>query len=608
MIFGYMVLHVFLIRFVRIPYTTFELPYRVNEHFVDSFQYMRARAVVLFAIVLLIWWLTSLVVKESTFKNDIYNKILILMSGTLVVSTLLSPYKEQVLQGSADHYENIWVQIAYIIIAFVIGSAPVYKLNIQTKMAKWFTNICAALIFVCSIIGIFQYFNVNPLEWGLFRWYMVPKALQNQPQLFLNIGWAYSFFGNPNYLGSAFALMLPFVVNGFLISETDKLKYVYLATVLTAHFALLSSMSLGGLLFVPAGVLIVLLMQRSRMDYKRDLASVLIGVLISSVLFIFVAKYQSMAHEVMAVVGLYSIVGILSFLVIKFKVPFKTIGIVVPVVFLAAVITLVTTVDFTSRKNPLTELYVKNNEIHVNREVGSFIVSINDGIISVTDDASNPLTQKADTDDLTTVITQKDYTDVRVEQEMRGGYQTIHLKPYAIDFFISGNEFKFINIGLQEDELAYTKLFMPNIGSLGTARGYIWQSALKLVPEHFFFGSGADTFAIRFPQNDIVNRYNSGMQSYTYIDKAHNMYVQFLVQNGALYLLMFVALIVLCLRKLIHFNNDHNEENRFVVPLIAAIASYAMVGMVNDSKVIVAPIFWIVLGMAISKARQTATQ
>lgn len=77
--------------------------------------------------------------------------------------------------------------------------------------------------------------------------------------------------------------------------------------------------------------------------------------------------------------------------------------------------------------------------------------------------------------------------------------------------------------------------------SFGSGRLYIWRQAFSLIPEAPLFGGGPDTLAFRGLEG--FSRYNETLDQmvYSYIDAAHNEYLNILVNQGLLAFLAYGA-------------------------------------------------------------------
>ncbi|HEY2771423.1 MAG TPA: O-antigen ligase family protein [Solirubrobacteraceae bacterium] len=90
---------------------------------------------------------------------------------------------------------------------------------------------------------------------------------------------------------------------------------------------------------------------------------------------------------------------------------------------------------------------------------------------------------------------------------------------------------------------------ITNFGGGTSGRSDIWRVATKLWEQHPLVGIGTNNFEIAEPQ---FARKIPNVSRVTYIaekpDPAHNSYLQVLVENGAIGLLMWLAVLVACLR------------------------------------------------------------
>lgn len=135
-------------------------------------------------------------------------------------------------------------------------------------------------------------------------------------------------------------------------------------------------------------------------------------------------------------------------------------------------------------------------------------------------------------------------------------------------------------------------------------RGYIWSRSLPLLRQTLFLGFGPDTYAIYFPQHDYIGTNNfMGNNMHILVDKPHNLYLQTAINTGVLSL---IALLVLFGMYAWHSFRLYivQKHTGFYAAVglgcFAAVISYLVAGLANDSVVSVAPVFWVILGLGIS--------
>ena len=121
-------------------------------------------------------------------------------------------------------------------------------------------------------------------------------------------------------------------------------------------------------------------------------------------------------------------------------------------------------------------------------------------------------------------------------------------------------------------------------------------------------GHGADTYAIHFPHNDYVGKYNSGTFTRNIniiVDKPHNMYMGAWIGTGGISVIAFLALTGIYLVQSIQlYIKKSFADNDFLTFAGSGIAfgifGFLVSGLVNDSTVSVMPMFYGLLGTGIA--------
>ena len=114
----------------------------------------------------------------------------------------------------------------------------------------------------------------------------------------------------------------------------------------------------------------------------------------------------------------------------------------------------------------------------------------------------------------------------------------------------------------------------------GNGRIALWKNLLPYAYEYWPFGVGIDNIKVIYPKDEWL-RY----------DKAHNVYLQILITNGAL------ALILYCLLSLIIFIKGFKIKDSFYISLFIAFIGYSIQAFANISVIEVTPYFFIILGL-----------
>jgi len=138
----------------------------------------------------------------------------------------------------------------------------------------------------------------------------------------------------------------------------------------------------------------------------------------------------------------------------------------------------------------------------------------------------------------------------------------------------------------------------------GNGRLDIWKNSLSIVKEHFIFGVGFDNFYLVYPNPKIESGVSfmitngtleEEVKSYYVVDNAHNIYLHTLVSNGILGLIPYL---VLCL---LTFIKGLKSDSKLIFLLLSGFVAYSIQGFANISVIHVAPIYFVIIGLILSK-------
>lgn len=139
--------------------------------------------------------------------------------------------------------------------------------------------------------------------------------------------------------------------------------------------------------------------------------------------------------------------------------------------------------------------------------------------------------------------------------------------------------------------------------SFGSGRGYIWSRTLPLLKQYMLYGSGPDTFAFVFPQNDRVGKLQYCKERMTVIEGPHNMYLQMAIHTGVSSVIVFILLYSYACIKFLKFMR---KKQQLTMPDILGYAcfvatiGYMVSGLFIDSSIQTSPVFWCLFGLMLS--------
>jgi energy-converting hydrogenase Eha subunit C len=130
----------------------------------------------------------------------------------------------------------------------------------------------------------------------------------------------------------------------------------------------------------------------------------------------------------------------------------------------------------------------------------------------------------------------------------------------------------------------------------GSARGYIWRNAMECYYGLPFWkkivGFGPDTFGILVMKKTANNPYNQ------LFDSAHNEYLHMLTTVGLAGLIAYLVFIFENVRRCFYYR----DKSPYIIAIMFGVICYSVQAFVNINLPIVAPIFWLLLGMGVVRS------
>ena len=141
-----------------------------------------------------------------------------------------------------------------------------------------------------------------------------------------------------------------------------------------------------------------------------------------------------------------------------------------------------------------------------------------------------------------------------------------------------------------------------------SGRVYIWSRTVPLLKERILLGSGADSFALSFPQNDYVARANVGLDLLMpVISRAHSLYLQCAVQFGVIPSVCLFAFILLLIITRRHHTVDTRQTSgadrcleEISNSFRSSVLLWLLMGITNDSVIVITPFVCMIAGLTAS--------
>ena len=475
-----------------------------------------------------------------------------------ILSTILSVNTDASLKGNFESFESVIVLTVYVVLALYA-----YQIMESERDYKYIWYSILVITGIFTVIGAFQIFHHDLLN---FEW--AQRLIMTGEQFTEYAGQltdtftgnnVYLTLYNPNYAGITLCMLFA-VIWVMALSETQKKQRI-------CYFS------------VSAIVLVLIWFTYSR-------ASLLATVLVM-ILGIFCYSKQLQKKQIW--LGLSGLIALFVILIcVDASLDFKYLS----------------RIAERNTREPLTSMTSDENGIHICYDNMNYDLYIeNDTLLCISDSKETPLTATEGVDLL--LPFEKDAYAVFYENEIY-----LQLAENMLTFVIEGNEYLYKtpsgNLAPMTDVKAVD---FHGFEYLGSARGYIWSRTLPLLGDYFFVGSGPDTFAEVFPQEDYAGKIVYSDRPNMIIEKAHNDYLTKWVQTGGISLICILAFYVLFIRlgwrfflqKKNAYGAANTMHDRLALGCYIACLSYMFTSLFNDSTLQTAPLFWVLCGVALSR-------
>lgn len=586
-----------LITYVYIhPNTLYFLPYMAGEPddaVFDIFLYYKGVFLIAAAVIMCILIICKLLSDGRKIKISLLYIPVAVYAVFALLSAFFSDYT-YVYSGIDEHFESIWVVLAYVIVAYYAF------LCINTHKDIDVLLICFGVTNVLMItLGLFQGLGGDLLQYDFVQHLLIPKQLiEYDPDFRLALDFESQTFltlYNPNYVGTYVTLSAPiFLLVPAALADRDMPRRRRL---------LLSGASI--VIFV--GLILCLLLSQSRAGLAGSAVSAFLLVAIVIIRMLRGRVQKKSAIFIYAGVALATVAGIILIYnaatdgFLKNRVD-------------SAVSSASST--FASKIEWIETSPKDHNDIRIHYDGSNYYLGF-----AFNEDNSSVNFSFYDEDD-TPVAYEKQsgskylITDSRfVDASFRISRFTEDL--YGISCNLDGRDYDFVHNSdgtyscvnrqakLQPLAPSAEWTWLKQYAGFASRRGYIWAKTVPLLKSTVILGTGPDTFLFYFPNTDIVDKANYGYEGMR-IDKPHNMYLQIGVQTGLISLLAFLIAYLIyfidCLKVLLSVKKA-GYCFYIALAIFAATFGYMFVQLINDSLVGITQIFTAFIGMGLALNR-----
>lgn len=557
---------------------------------IDIYSNFKATAIVILCVAMLI--MLFLVFDKQKLKFDKTIKWYLIGGGLFIgitfIATILSEHSSTAWWGMPDRAEGFVMTACYMLMM----GYTLYSLR-DYRNYTYIIGVLGFLVIISTVIGVFQYFGYDLFtKVDFFKNLILSAEAKEQGVSVASSFESGKVFGTMfhyNYMGSFGAMMVPFflTLTFFIRNKWQKLFCGVIS--LCAMFLLFGSTSRAGFIGLVLAILVGLIIFGKQIIKKWKFT---LPILIALVAVLFGFNFMTGGTIFSRIPTLISeSIGLFSGSDESFD--YK---------------------DYI----PVREIVHEDGKEKIVFQTESLYIENEDNNPIFKDEQGNKieytLSVTGTISDLKTVYTTQDerFSQVAFSYAKLSGIEEGVEPPVVLEMIYNGlNTFNFMldsekgvvladSCPLQEMEIDYPETIgFKGKEKLGSARGYIWSRSLPMMKETLLVGNGPDTYALEFPQNDLLGKWWAYDTPNMIVDKVHNLYMAIFINNGGLALLGFLIMLGAYLIqsfKLYALKGYYENKEILGIATTLAVVGYLGAGVFNDSIVSVAPIFWILLG------------
>lgn len=480
------------------------------------------------------------------------------------LSACFSKYTYIAFHGMDGLFESVWILLAYclcVVYTFYVveGEHTVRKI----------IKIYGIGLSIISVFGLIElvFGNLLGTEFGKWLIYPISMVMEYGESLDLvkNLDQVFLTFYNSNYVGSYMAVTIPFTAGIFLAAEEKKEKIWFGILGVCQVILLIGSEARSGIYGMFVALVIFFLLYRNL--FRKYWKKAIIGV--GAVLVVAVA-----ADGIMGFTMTKRILRSFSYMERN-------------ELELSAVETGTDCIALTYRGNEMEVVYNGYNSeepFSVTSEGKEVSYTLNEKNVWETKDSR--------------------FVNIQLAQTGNENYDCFDIGVAGVGWrFIYTEEnggYYYVNYDNYPEKLEVApKAFGREWYGFASGRGYIWAKTLPLLKNTVLLGTGPDTFFLEYPYNDYVS---DRFYFESEVNRPHNLYLQIGVQTGVVSLVAFLIFVGIYLVS--SFRLYWKAENSFLSTvgkgIMAGVAGYLTAGMVNDSIVGIAQIFWVLIGLGMA--------
>lgn len=543
---------------------------------VDLFMAWKSYAIMILAGIMLLAIVVQAMKQQKEFRMENAFYLLLIYAIFVLMSGLSSQYKPQVFTGSYEIFQPVGVILGYLIICYY----TYHNVDNEEKV-KWVLLISGIGLGIMLIIGISQLIGFDLFQTtagrflisDVFHWDKLDTIDFNMPKHTV-----YATLYNPDFLSFYFGLLTPLVMAAFVIVKKPQYKILLGTVFIGCVLCLIGAGAAGGYLSFAIAVVagIYILLSRKKKAFR-------VGIIAAVIV---------------------TVAGILACIVTPLGTKMEQL--------------------FLGSQRSINERLIKSIETAddgINFDMGERILHISYELnaengqieINFTDEEGTPIPNEivATDNGVSYELQDTAFGKCNAEPVVMEDAIAIHVNLDNLDWYFSkqaeGTYYYYNPFGKWEKMSAVKNsgLFRDDAMS---GRGNIWNLTIPQLGKHVFLGSGSNTFGFVYPQNDYVYKAYQGLST-VLVAKAHNWFLQEWIENGLIATLcLFGFYIWYFLRSMLIYRHCdiHTDTAKIGFGIFVGTIGYMAAGIVSDSNVCTAPVFWVLMGLGMAINRMIA--
>lgn len=562
-----------------------EFPWVVNMTDVDIFLHVKMVAIIAISAVMLLILGGWVILDGRGLRFCKAFVPMLVYALFVIISAIASEYPYFVTHGIRGQFEPVWVLLSYTVMSYYVF----FYVTTEQDVERMFRALFAGC-FLVTLIGVFQAFGMDLVKSALESFLIVPEKYRENltPDAFSQDRRAYTTMYNPNYVGMYVSMMLP-CLGAWMFTKKKKTALLAQGLLMVGlMITLYASQAKNGVIALIIGIGLYAAALCARVVKKPALmAGIAAGALAAGGVIFFAA--DAMLNQALSG-GLKGIFNHVELPQEKLLEKIET-GEDVTVYYNHQVLHVTMEIESADGCASIRMTDEKRHELPVRMDFDTGMLYPEDdryegvGVFSTVLEGSGDI-----------VLLGMYFDDASLRDEVNKYFYFTNMVSESGRYLAFNQKAGFVN--LKQSEAA---LFQDR-PDLFTGRGFLWSRSIPLLKKYLLTGSGPDTFEIAFPQDDLIAMRRGGCGFLT-VTKPHNIYLQIGVNTGTVSMLAFIGFylvyMVWCVR-LYYIKKAEGSLFHYGMGVFSGISAYMVSGIVNDSTVCVAPVWWCMMGLGIA--------